>query len=244
MVKTSLTKASKPHPHSSRGPQGRRERRSAETRERLFRASLDLFARKGFTETTVEDITEAADVGKGTFFNYFPSKDHILLAFGEMQLAKLEATVEEARHNRQPLPEFLRSLGRLMTQEPIRNPAIVRTLLQAYLSTTPVREAMVSLQKRAHALHTEIVRLGQERGEIRNDLPASEIAHVFRQTIFGTLLMWSVQGDASLQPRMESAFNVLWSGLAPRSAEVSPSAVAPAKVSLDRVPLLPVEIDS
>ena len=174
---------------------GRRERRTAETRERLFRAALDLFARKGFTETTVEDITESADVGKGTFFNYFPSKDHILLAFGEMQLAKLESAVEEARNTGESMPKFLRSLGVRMTQEPTRHPGIIRTLLQAYLSTTPVRAAMLNLQKRVHALHTEIVRIGQERGEIRKDLPASEIAHVFRQTIFGTLLLWSLNGD-------------------------------------------------
>jgi AcrR family transcriptional regulator len=200
---------------------GRRERRTAETRERLFRAALDLFARKGFSETTVGDITEAADVGKGTFFNYFPSKDHILLAFGEMQLAKLEAAVAEARASAEPMPQFMRSLGLRMTQEPIRNPGVIRTLLQAYLSTTPVRAAMLDLQKRVHALHTEIVRLGQERGEIRRDLPAADIAHVFRQTIFGTLLFWSLHGDATLHPRMESAFNVLWSGLAPRKEEAS-----------------------
>jgi AcrR family transcriptional regulator len=204
---------------------GRRERRTAETRERLFRAALDLFAKKGFAETTVEDITEAADVGKGTFFNYFPSKDHILLAFVEMQLSKLEAAVAEVRHSGQPMREFLRSLGVRMTQEPMRNPGIIRTLLQAYLSTTPVRAAMQDLQTRVHALHSEIVRLGQERGEIRKDLPATEIAHVFRQTTFGTLLIWSLHGDATLHERIDSAFNVLWSGLAPRKAE--PSAVGP-----------------
>jgi len=97
----------------------------------LFRSALDLFARKGFANTTVEDITEAADVGKGTFFNYFPSKDHILLAFGEMQLAKLEAAIEEARSNQTSVEQFLRALPERMTQEPTRNPAIVRTLLQA-----------------------------------------------------------------------------------------------------------------
>src|SRR5213080_4647486 len=74
-------------------PSDRRQRRSAEIRERLFRAALNLFAKKGFAETTVEDITEAADVGKGTFFNYFPSKDHILLAFSDVQLAKLEQSI-------------------------------------------------------------------------------------------------------------------------------------------------------
>jgi len=200
----------------------RRLRRSADIRERLFRASLDLFAKKGFAETTVEDITEAADVGKGTFFNYFPSKDHILLAFAEMQLSKLEAAIEMARHSGEPMPEFLRSLGVRMTQEPTRNPAIIRALLQAYLSTTPVREAMMDLQKRVHMLHSQMIQLGQDRGEIRNDLPAAEIAHVFRQTIFGTLLIWSLYGDATLHSRIETAFNLLWSGLAPRGTSSPP----------------------
>src|SRR5258708_26626828 len=83
-------------------PSNRRERQSLERRERLFRAALDLFARKGFAETTVEDITNAADLGKGTFFNYFPSKQHILLAFAEMQLAKLRAAADEARAQQEP----------------------------------------------------------------------------------------------------------------------------------------------
>jgi len=197
-------------------PPDRRQRRSAEIRERLFRSALGLFAKKGFAETTVEDITEAADVGKGTFFNYFPSKDHILIAFGEMQLGKLEAAVAEVRRTNEPIPQFLRALGARMTQEPTRNPEIIRAILQAYLSTTPVRQTMLDLQKRVQALHTELIRLGQKQGEIRDDLPAAEIAYVFRQTIFGTLLIWSLYGDATLNARIESAFNLLWTGMRPR----------------------------
>jgi len=199
-------------------PSDRRSRRSLELRERLFRAALDLFAKKGFAETTVEDITNAADVGKGTFFNYFPSKDHILLAFGEMQLGKLQSAVEQARRTNEPMPKFLRSLGERMTEEPTRNPAIIRAVLQAYLSSTPVREAMLDLQKRVLTLHSEMIQLGQQRGEIRDDLPALEIAQVFRQAIFGTLLIWTLYGDGSLLPRMESCFEVLWKGLAPRNS--------------------------
>jgi len=202
-----------PLPH----PSNRRARRSIELRERLFRAALDLFAKQGFAETTVEDITNAADVGKGTFFNYFPSKDHILLAFAEMQLAKLRLAVEEARRTSQPMPQFMRSLAALMTQEPVRNPDIIRVLLLAFLSNSQVREAMLDLQARVLAFHTEMIQLGQGRGEIRDDLPAAEIALVFRQTIFGTLLIWSLYGDASLQSRMDSAFEIIWSGLSPRA---------------------------
>lgn len=195
----------------------RRSRRSAELRERLFRAALDLFAKKGFAETTVEDITNAADVGKGTFFNYFPSKDHVLLAFAEMQIARLHDAVEEARRTSQPIPEFFRSLAALMTVEPVRNPGIIRVLLLAFLSNTEVRQAMLDLQIRVLALHTQMIEIGQERGEIRTDLPAADIALLFRQTIFGTLLVWSLYGDASLQSRMDSAFEIIWTGLLPRN---------------------------
>src|SRR5437773_12476674 len=223
-----VTMASRSKSHSSLGNPAplpapdRRQRRSVEIRERLFRAALNLFAQKGFLETTVEDITEAADVGKGTFFNYFPSKDHILLAFGEMQLSKLEAAIEMARQTNEPMPEFLRTLGIRMTQEPTRNPAIIRALLQAYLSTTPVREAMMDLHSLVHTLHTQMIQLGQDRGEIRSDLPAAEIAQVFRQTIFGTLLIWSLYGDATLHSRIETAFNLLWTGLTPRGHPALP----------------------
>jgi AcrR family transcriptional regulator len=206
-------------------PSNRRERQSLERRERLFRAALDLFARKGFAETTVEDITNAADLGKGTFFNYFPSKEHILLAFAEMQLGKLRAAADEARAKNEPTRVFLRSLGARMTQEPIRNPSIIRILLQAFLSNTPVRESMMDLQARVIAIHTEIIRLGQQRGEIRDDLPPEVLANVFRQTVFGTLLIWSLYGDATLLSRIEDAFEVLWTGLAPRKAS-SPDSVA------------------
>jgi AcrR family transcriptional regulator len=213
------------HSRSSIAPANRRERQSVERRERLFRAALDLFARKGFAETTVEDITNAADLGKGTFFNYFPSKEHILHAFGEMQLTKLKAAFEEMRSANVPVPVFMRSLGARMTQEPMRNPSIIRILLQAFLTDSSVREPMLNLQNRVIAIHTEMIRIGQSRGEIRNDLPPEVLAHVFRQTIFGTLLIWTLHGDGTLLSRMEDAFAVLWSGLAPRGSPSPDSAV-------------------
>src|SRR5882762_5887604 len=87
----------RPHPHPN----------PPDRRQRLFGAALKLFAEKGFAETTVEDITNVADVGKGTFFNHFPSKDHTLLAFGDMQLAKLQDAVNSARKSNEPMPHFL-----------------------------------------------------------------------------------------------------------------------------------------
>src|SRR5713226_9544304 len=113
---------------------------------------------------------------------------------------------------------FLAALTVRMTEEPARAPDVVRAILQAYLSTSTVRSAMRENQARGHGLLTQVVQLGQERGDFRRDLPAGELAQVFRQTVFGTLLMWSLFGDASLPERIHTALNVLWKGLAPRDA--------------------------
>ena len=93
---------------------GRRERRAAETRLRLFRCALQLFAERGFPNVTVEDITEAADVGKGTFFNYFESKDHVLGVMAEIQLGKVGEALTLAEAGKQSIRAVLHHLFRAL----------------------------------------------------------------------------------------------------------------------------------
>jgi AcrR family transcriptional regulator len=66
-------------PHSS---EGRRERKKSEVRAALRAAALRLVCERGLGAVTVEDITEAADVSKRTFFNYFLCKEDALVGFG------------------------------------------------------------------------------------------------------------------------------------------------------------------
>src|SRR5579872_1629199 len=202
----------------------RRTRRSAETRERLFHAAMRMFAEKGFAEATVEDITNAADVGKGTFFNYFPSKEHILIAFSDMQLGKLERFVEVARNGKGPMRAFFRTMSQQMTSEPAKKPDVMRALLQANLSSVSVRELMRERNTRGERLLAEIVQIGQERGEFRRDVSALEMARVFRQMTFGTVLLWSVYGDDSLAERIDRAIDILWTGFVPREPVTSGAA--------------------
>jgi AcrR family transcriptional regulator len=57
----------------------RADRRRAHSFENLVQAGLAVIGRRGLYETTVEHITEAADVGKGTFYAHFGSKDDLVL---------------------------------------------------------------------------------------------------------------------------------------------------------------------
>jgi AcrR family transcriptional regulator len=67
----------------------RAERRRLRTRAALLAAAREAFASQGVDASTIQDITEAADVAKGSFYNHFDSKDSILRAVAEETLAEL-----------------------------------------------------------------------------------------------------------------------------------------------------------
>ncbi|MFY9690103.1 MAG: TetR/AcrR family transcriptional regulator [Candidatus Acidiferrales bacterium] len=192
MATSSLVPRSKPK-HTA----GRRERRRAEIRERLFRAALRLFAERGYLETTVEDITEAADVGKGTFFNYFPTKEHVLATFGAERIATIESALEEAKKG-SVLPA-LRRMAVDLAGMWAESPELLRTIYAAHASCPPVRAELHKRLILGRRLIAEIFALGQERGEIRRDLAPAELARFTQLILFGVTLAWAMNPDSSLR---------------------------------------------
>ena len=197
-------------------PQGRRARRRAETRTRILRAAWGLFARQGFFATTVEQITEAADVGKGTFFNYFPSKEHVLAGFGEMQVGKIRAALEDYRRQPRPIREVLQRLVYALAEEPGRSPALVRSLLVANLSSEPVRQLWRRNLERGRRVLARLLAEGQRRGELRRDRKPLELCRHFQQTYFGVLVLWAIHPPSRLGERLEETFSLFWPGIEPR----------------------------
>jgi AcrR family transcriptional regulator len=89
---------------------GRRERRKLRTKRALLDAALQLFAANGLHGTRLEDITDQADLGKGAFYNYFPSKDALVAALLAEAVALL-ATRYLARVDRaSPLEARVRAI--------------------------------------------------------------------------------------------------------------------------------------
>jgi AcrR family transcriptional regulator len=192
---------------------GRRERRRAETREKIFRAALGLFAERGFSAVTVEEITEAADVGKGTFFNYFPSKEHVLMTFGDIQLGKIEQALAVARQGGAPLRDVFQKLPGVMAEEPGRSPMLLRGLFEAQLTSAPVREMFLEKARKGRRMLAELVALGQRVGWVRRRVEPEVAARVVQQAFFGTMLLWSLEGAGRLEKRFEATFELLGAGL-------------------------------
>jgi TetR/AcrR family transcriptional regulator, regulator of mycofactocin system len=89
----------------SRGLVGRRP---ATTRAEIEHVALDLFARNGFEATTVDDVAEAAGIGRRTFFRYYASKNDV--PWGEF-----DATLERMRAFLVALPADLALMDALRT---------------------------------------------------------------------------------------------------------------------------------
>lgn len=77
-------------PEPKRGG-GRAARRASVTHERLLQAALAVFNSKGFDGCAIEDITEAADVGKGTFYRHFRDKHAILSTLVQIAISEVES---------------------------------------------------------------------------------------------------------------------------------------------------------
>jgi AcrR family transcriptional regulator len=72
----------------------RAERKRARNREALIAAARRLFAERGFAQTTIAEIAEAADLGFGTFYRYFPDKEAVLEAVFDDVQGELDAALE------------------------------------------------------------------------------------------------------------------------------------------------------
>jgi AcrR family transcriptional regulator len=192
---------------------GRRERHRTQTRERLYQAALQLFAERGFLKTTVEDITEAADVGKGTFFNYFPTKEHILAEFGGGYVAAMERALQQARTTKAPIRDVIRDLATIAIGQVNDNEALLRAIYAAHASCESVRLELKERVLGCRRLLAEIIKLGQARGEIRVDIPAAEMAHRTQFIFMGVSMAWSICPSSTLRKALEETWALLWPGM-------------------------------
>jgi AcrR family transcriptional regulator len=97
--------------------------RRDKTRKALLDASLALFAQRGIYAPSIEEITEAADLGKGTFYGHFSSRESLIGALVRMCLADLLAAAESALGDTpaEKIPEvLLNEHGRYFHDHPER----------------------------------------------------------------------------------------------------------------------------
>lgn len=202
-------------PMTSRSDVSRREDQKRDKRHRLLNESLRLFRQKGFEETTVAEITHAAQVAKGTFFNYFPTKESVLLALGEQTLGRL------------PAAEAGRFLGMGNTRDKVKN--LFRALASGLDQDRDLVREMVYRglrlpdlldRKRARldfrSTLALLVRQGQRQNELSKDANPEFIAETLYTLYFQQIARWcSADFETSLPHQLDQVVDLIFNGITP-----------------------------
>lgn len=168
---------------------GRRERKKEETKRRIYVAALELFHGKGFEHTTVDEITERADVAKGTFFNYFPHKESVLSYLSEESLRRVE---ERAAERHREASERITALLTAVASAYGENRALTHMVVSAGMQRMFCPEELQS-RTRLVGLVKDAIREGQAGGEFRADISSAEIFLAIGAAFMGTLFWWAGQ---------------------------------------------------
>ena len=174
---------------------------------------MRLFAERGYANTPVEEITEAADVAKGTFFNYFPTKEAILEALAERQLGVVKAAEERAREASSVRPVLLEMIHGL-AERPSRSQLLLRSLMGVAMTNNTLSSFLGRVLEGGRGHVAAIMRRGQDLGELRVDLAPVELARVIQHAIFGTHMIWSLSAPKDLNKWLDLTFEIFWRGVA------------------------------
>ncbi|MEV5377554.1 MULTISPECIES: TetR/AcrR family transcriptional regulator [Streptomyces] len=206
-------------------PLGRRERNKLKVRSRLYDSALKLFTEKGYEQTSVDEIAEAADVARGTFFNHFQRKEDLISAWGEQRRARLRdglsaSGIEQQDSLRAALERCMRILADINEEE--RD--VTRSMLMAWVKAgRPMQEAPY-----AGEIFAEVVDAALERGELPADINAYRVGCLLRDIYLGTLYRWSQaeERDAHLElsTELHAACGIILDGILP-AGRAEPAAV-------------------
>ncbi|MFF4080498.1 TetR/AcrR family transcriptional regulator [Streptomyces sp. NPDC001777] len=125
-----------------------RERKKLQTRHRLLAAATELFAKRGFDQVSVAEIAEAAEVSKMTVFNYFASKEDLVLSPMEEHVGDVARVVRDRAPGESALAavraQFLDALER-------RDPSVGMSDLPMVLEVRRLIQETPALLIRAHS---------------------------------------------------------------------------------------------
>lgn len=164
-------------------PVNRFEQRKQHTRHRLMQAASELLVEKGFEATTVQDITDRADVGRGTFYIHFKDKDDIIGAILQEHTYALTQHLY-ALVEAEPFPrrEYISWL--IFFETALKTQAVIKALVNGRVSYGLNRRLMDLVT----SVYEENLKVKRFSAEI--DLPVDFLARYAAGAIMEVMIWW------------------------------------------------------
>lgn len=200
------------------GPPSLRARKKLETRARLIDVAIGMFGERGLEVPTIEEIAAAAEVGKGTLYNYFAGKEEIVVAFMMEVEKRVQGRVRRLARARRPLESILADfiLYQFRLKQPYRKfvPVLFAQMFTRGEKFLPYVQEM---QKSIDPPLRELFEGLQARGLVRRDVNLPDLITTFKVIHFGLSLTWlNDRPPYALTHRLvDGAIRLLCRGLLP-----------------------------
>jgi AcrR family transcriptional regulator len=173
----------------------RREAKKEATRQRIIEAGVQVFTERGIQAATVDEIAAAADVGKGTIYNYFETKEDIVVAFMVDIEKKIQREAMRLSRSSRPLVQVLTDFVLYHLKSKERYHGFVRVFMaQIYAGGAAFFPRLVELETVIDPpLETMFTQL-RDRGLIRSDIALGELILLFKTLQIGLTSVWVVEG--------------------------------------------------
>ena len=198
-------------------PVSRRERKKGRTRADIYNAAMNLFVRRGFDSVTIEDICDAADVARATFFLHFPTKEALLIEYGERANDELAAAIGAYRGS---ATSTLRMAFKMLAERDVRHPDVVRLVIREVLARPRVLSEHDESAADLVNLLAGVIRRGQKSGEFRRRTDPTVAALTACSAFFALIYTWVRQdGKIDVEGGVAQTLDIILNGLSEKKIQ-------------------------
>lgn len=179
-----------------------RAKRNQDTREKLLKQGVSMFISQGYHGTGIKEILDQVKVPKGSFYNYFDSKEHfgaeVIRQYGKQITARMDNLLGQPKMNALGvLKEFFNQ--EILRHEQAREGCLIGNLgAELGDSSELCRQAMSESLQQMQQQFFRILQEGQKQGTVRNDIAPEELAGILFNSYEGALIRMQI--EKSVEP--------------------------------------------
>ncbi|MEH1817575.1 MAG: TetR/AcrR family transcriptional regulator [Nostoc sp.] len=183
-----------------------------ETKSRILQQAAELFNQQGYAGSSMSDIMRVTGLQKGGIYNHFQSKDDLALQAFDFAIAHIKQhtrfALRSKRHAVERLQAIIGVFSSFAENPPIKGGCpLLNTAVESDDAHPALRErAQQAMNSWLHLIH-RIIETGIEKGEIRPEVSADEIATIIIATLEGAVMMSKLYGDSIHMHRVINHLN-------------------------------------
>jgi len=180
-------------------------------RHEIFQSSVALIFQQGFAATSMQEIAHAAGVGKSTLYDYFPTKDHVLLFVFEEELEMLQEQAEDIAAQDIPVQEKLGKILETHLDFLIRNKDFNREIsLQAFRLEQLGQRRILKKRYAYQDLLRSILEQGVKEGVFRPVNPRLSVRLLISMV---EVLVYTTRPTGTPQEMLSDALDIFMNGI-------------------------------